>query len=118
MFGVFLDPSAGQLIAQFLYQADAAVSTARETREKEKLKNGAIELDPDPGRSSVNIFFLFPVQMQEVMFAYTCNILPTMDFATSLQSTLFTELPISRFHRHAGFYTGLITIAQKIAHRP
>ena len=52
------DPSAGQLIAQFLYQADAAVSTARETREKEKLKNGAIELDPDPG--SINkLFFLF-----------------------------------------------------------
>ena len=55
------DPSAGQLIAQFLYQADAAVSTARETREKEKLKNGAIELDPDPG--NVNVFLLFPSQM-------------------------------------------------------
>ena len=54
------DPSAGQLIAQFLYQADAAVSTARETREKEKLKNGAIELDPDPG--NVNVFCSFQVR--------------------------------------------------------
>ena len=56
-----LDPPAGQLIAQFLYQADAAVSTARETREKEKLKNGAIELDPDPGSS--NTIFLLPIHM-------------------------------------------------------
>ena len=44
-----VDPSAGQLIAQFLYQADAAVSTARETREKEKLKNGGRETDTDSG---------------------------------------------------------------------
>ncbi len=44
------DPSAGQLIAQFLYQADAAVGTATETREKEKLKNGASgEAEPEPG---------------------------------------------------------------------
>lgn len=45
-----VDPSAGQLIAQFLYQADAAVNTARETREKEKLKNGGvIDVEPESG---------------------------------------------------------------------
>ncbi len=59
-FPIISDPSAGQLIAQFLYQADAAVSTARETREKEKNKNGVIDLEPDTSMFKY-ISFLSPV---------------------------------------------------------